>query len=149
MRREEGGDLGGAAEVDLPGIQSLASLAGKLSRRGARWVFDFSAPTASSSAVTFRAWRSLTPRRVGSAPRSTSPDISASRITMSDVTSSTVEYGPIAAEEGVPVKLVAYTNPSYGTDKIILAPGVNGASDHVGKEVAVLELLAAGLRNTG
>lgn len=56
-----------------------------------------------------------------------------------DVTSSTVEYGPIAAEEGVPVKLVAYTNPSYGTDKIILAPGVGGASDLVGKEVAVLE----------
>jgi ABC-type nitrate/sulfonate/bicarbonate transport system substrate-binding protein len=50
-----------------------------------------------------------------------------------DVTSSTVEYGPIAAEEGVPVKLVAYTNPSYGTDKIILAPGINGASDLVGK----------------
>jgi NitT/TauT family transport system substrate-binding protein len=50
-----------------------------------------------------------------------------------------VEYGPIAAEEGVPVKLVAYTNPSYGTDKIILAPGINGASDLVGKEVAVLE----------
>jgi NitT/TauT family transport system substrate-binding protein len=56
-----------------------------------------------------------------------------------DVSSSTVEYGPIAAEEGVPVKLVAYTNPSYGTDKIILAPGVTGAKDLVGKEVAVLE----------
>lgn len=56
-----------------------------------------------------------------------------------DVTSSTVEYGPIAAAEKVPVKLVAYTNPSYGTDKIILAPGVNGAADLVGKEVAVLE----------
>ena len=38
-----------------PGIQSLASLAGKLSRKGARCVSDFSAPTASSSAVTFRA----------------------------------------------------------------------------------------------
>jgi NitT/TauT family transport system substrate-binding protein len=56
-----------------------------------------------------------------------------------DVSSSTVEYGPIAAEEGVPVKLVAYTNPSYGTDKIILAPGVASAKDLVGKEVAVLE----------
>jgi hypothetical protein len=56
-----------------------------------------------------------------------------------DVTSSTVEYGPIAADQGVPVKLVAYTNPSYGTDKIILAPGVTGAADLVGKEVAVLE----------
>ena len=38
-----------------PGIQSLANLAGKLSRKGARWVSDFSAPTASSSAVIFRA----------------------------------------------------------------------------------------------
>ena len=44
-----------AAEVDLPGIQSLASLAGKLSLKGARWVSDFSAPNANSSAVTFRA----------------------------------------------------------------------------------------------
>ncbi|MDF1824904.1 MAG: ABC transporter substrate-binding protein [Verrucomicrobiales bacterium] len=56
-----------------------------------------------------------------------------------DVTSSTVEYGPIAAEEGVPVKMVAYTNPSYGTDKIILAPGIESAKDLIGKEVAVLE----------
>lgn len=56
-----------------------------------------------------------------------------------DVTSSTVEYGPIAADKGVPVKLVTYTNPSYGTDKIILAPGYNSAADLKGKEVAVLE----------
>jgi len=56
-----------------------------------------------------------------------------------DVTSSTVEYGPVAADKGVPVKLVAYTNPSYGTDKIILGPGINSAADLKGKEVAVLE----------
>lgn len=56
-----------------------------------------------------------------------------------DVTSSTVEYGPIAADQSVPVKLVTYTNPSYGTDKIILGPGINGAADLKGKEVAVLE----------
>lgn len=56
-----------------------------------------------------------------------------------DVTSSTVEYGPIAAEEEVPVKLVAYTNASYGTDKIIFAPGVEKAEDLKGKSVAVLE----------
>lgn len=56
-----------------------------------------------------------------------------------DVTSSTVEYGPIAAEKGVPVKLVSYTNPSYGTDKIILGPGIASAADLRGKEVAVLE----------
>ena len=46
-----------------------------------------------------------------------------------DVTSSTVEYGPIAVDKGVPVKLVTYTNPSYGTDKIILAPGITSAKD--------------------
>jgi NitT/TauT family transport system substrate-binding protein len=56
-----------------------------------------------------------------------------------DVTSSTVEYGPIAADQNVPVKLVTYTNPSYGTDKIILSPGINSAQDLKGKEVAVLE----------
>lgn len=56
-----------------------------------------------------------------------------------DVTSSTVEYGPIAADQNVPVKLVTYTNPSYGTDKIILGPGINSAQDLKGKEVAVLE----------
>lgn len=56
-----------------------------------------------------------------------------------DVTSSTVEYGPIAADKNVPLRLVSYTNPSYGTDKIILGPGVNSAQDLIGKEVAVLE----------
>lgn len=56
-----------------------------------------------------------------------------------DVTSSTVEYGPIAADQNVPVKLVTYTNPSYGTDQIILAPGIDSAADLKGKEVAVLE----------
>jgi len=56
-----------------------------------------------------------------------------------DVTSSTVEYGPIAAEEGVGIKLVAYTNASYGTDKIILGPGIKSAGDLKGKSVAVLE----------
>lgn len=56
-----------------------------------------------------------------------------------DVTSSTVEYGPIAADKGVPVKLVTYTNPSYGTDKIILAPGITSAAQLKGKSLAVLE----------
>ncbi len=56
-----------------------------------------------------------------------------------DVTSSTAEYGPIAADKGVPVKMVTYTNPSYGTDKIVLAPGIDGAEDLKGKSVAVLE----------
>ena len=56
-----------------------------------------------------------------------------------DVTSSTVEYGPLAAEEDVPVKLVAYTNASYGTDKIIFGPGISTAAELKGKSVAVLE----------
>ncbi|MGM0450705.1 MAG: ABC transporter substrate-binding protein [Pseudomonadota bacterium] len=56
-----------------------------------------------------------------------------------DVTSSTVEYGPIAAEEDVPVRLVSYTNPSYGVDKIILRPGYETAEDLKGESVAVLE----------
>lgn len=56
-----------------------------------------------------------------------------------DVTSSTVEYGPIAADQDVPVKMVAYTNPSYGTDKIIFGPEVETPADLKGKQVAVLE----------
>lgn len=56
-----------------------------------------------------------------------------------DVTSSTVEYGPIAADEGVPVKLVTYTNLSYGTDKLIMAPDIKSAADLKGRTVAVLE----------
>lgn len=56
-----------------------------------------------------------------------------------DVTSSTAEYGPIAHAQEVPVRFVAYTNPSYGADKIILAPGIRTAKDLVGKQVAVME----------
>jgi NitT/TauT family transport system substrate-binding protein len=56
-----------------------------------------------------------------------------------DVTSSTVEYGPIAAANGVPVKFVTYTNPSTGTDKIIMSPKITDPKDLKGKSVAVLE----------
>lgn len=56
-----------------------------------------------------------------------------------DVSSSTVEYGPIAASEDVPVRLVSYTNPSFGVDKIILADGYDTAEDLRGESVAVLE----------
>lgn len=56
-----------------------------------------------------------------------------------DITSSTVEYGVIAAEAGNPARLVAYCNPSYGTDKIIVAPGVEKVGDLKGKKVAVME----------
>ncbi|MDF1762367.1 MAG: ABC transporter substrate-binding protein [Oleibacter sp.] len=56
-----------------------------------------------------------------------------------DITSSTVEYGPIAVDKKVPVKLVTYTNPSYGTDKIIMRPDIATPADLKGKKVAVLE----------
>ncbi len=56
-----------------------------------------------------------------------------------DVTSSTVEYGPIAAENEIPVKLVAYTNASYGTDKIIVGPDIASPEDLRGQKIAVLE----------
>ena len=56
-----------------------------------------------------------------------------------DIVSSTIEFAPIAAGEGMPVKLVAYGNISYGTDKIVLAEGFSTAQDLVGQKVAVLE----------
>jgi len=56
-----------------------------------------------------------------------------------DVSSSTSEYGPIAADAGNGIKLVAYTNPSTGTDKIILSPKAETAADLKGQSVAVLE----------
>jgi NitT/TauT family transport system substrate-binding protein len=56
-----------------------------------------------------------------------------------DVTSSTVEYGPIAVDKQVPIKLVTYTNPSYGTDKIILRPDIKSPKDLIGQKIAVLE----------
>lgn len=55
-----------------------------------------------------------------------------------DVTSSTIEYGPIAADQDAPIEVVAYTNPSYGVDKIILAPGVDGPDDLIGESIAVM-----------
>ena len=56
-----------------------------------------------------------------------------------DVVSSTVEFSPIAAERDMPLKLVAFANLSYGTDKIVVAPGINGPADLKGKKVAVVE----------
>ena len=56
-----------------------------------------------------------------------------------DVVSSTVEFAPIAAERDMPLKLVAFGNLSYGTDKIVAAPGINGPADLKGKKVAVVE----------
>ncbi len=56
-----------------------------------------------------------------------------------DVVSSTVEFSPIAAERDMPLKLVTFANLSYGTDKIVAAPGIDGPADLEGKKVAVVE----------
>ena len=56
-----------------------------------------------------------------------------------DVVSSTIEFTPIGVETGMPLKLVAFGNLSYGTDKIIAAPKIESAADLKGKDVAVLE----------
>jgi NitT/TauT family transport system substrate-binding protein len=56
-----------------------------------------------------------------------------------DVVSSTIEFTPIGVESGMPLKLVAFGNLSYGTDKIIAAPKIDSAEDLKGKDVAVLE----------
>ncbi len=56
-----------------------------------------------------------------------------------DVVSSTIEFAPIAAAQGMPISLVAYGNLSYGTDKIVVGPGIESAQDLIGKKVAVLE----------
>ena len=56
-----------------------------------------------------------------------------------DVVSSTVEFSPIAAERDMPLKLVAFANLSYGTDKIVAAPGIDGPADLAGQKVAVVE----------
>lgn len=56
-----------------------------------------------------------------------------------DVVSSTVEFSPIAAERNMPLKLVAFANLSYGTDKIVVAPGIDGPADLAGQKVAVVE----------
>jgi NitT/TauT family transport system substrate-binding protein len=69
-------------------------------------------------------------------PYETYGQMAAGRI---DIASSTMEYGPIAVDNDVPIKLVSQTTLSYGTDKLIVAPGIDSAKDLVGKSVAVLE----------
>jgi len=56
-----------------------------------------------------------------------------------DVTSSTSEYGPISADSGAGIKFVTYTNPSIGTDKIIISPKIKAVEELKGQPVAVLE----------
>ena len=56
-----------------------------------------------------------------------------------DTISSTIEYGPIGAKEGLPARVVSIANTTYGSDKIIVAPGIESAQDLKGEKVAVME----------
>ena len=51
----------------------------------------------------------------------------------------TMEYAPIAAEEGVPIKLVAYTTVSYGADHVVGIKGMDDSSKIRGSRVAAVE----------
>lgn len=52
-----------------------------------------------------------------------------------DVYGCTAEYVPVAVESGLNISNVAYLNPSYGVDHVILAPGVT-PEELKGKKVA-------------
>ena len=56
-----------------------------------------------------------------------------------DAVTSTIEFGPIAAAEDMPVKLLGLTNLGNGSDHIIVHPDINEPADLKGKKVAVLE----------
>lgn len=56
-----------------------------------------------------------------------------------DVVLSTIEFGPIAAAEDMPVKVAALTNLGYGSDHIIVHPDIKTPADLKGQQVAVLE----------
>ena len=56
-----------------------------------------------------------------------------------DVVTSTIEFGPVAAAEDMPVKLLGLTNLGYGSDHIIVHPDIKEPADLRGKKVAVLE----------
>ncbi|MGI9302413.1 MAG: ABC transporter substrate-binding protein [Gammaproteobacteria bacterium] len=56
-----------------------------------------------------------------------------------DVVFSTIEYGPIAAAEGLNFKLISISNLGYGSDDIVVHPDVKTAADLKGKKVAILE----------
>ena len=55
-----------------------------------------------------------------------------------DILEGTMEYAPIALENGLPNTLVALNNPSYGVDKVTLAPGIE-PEDLKGKKVSAPE----------
>src|SRR5690606_7202616 len=45
-----------------------------------------------------------------------------------DIVSSTAEFGPIGASQDMPIRVVAYGNASYGTDKLILRADITDPS---------------------
>jgi len=55
-----------------------------------------------------------------------------------DIYGSTLDYIPVAIEQDFSVVNVAYTNPSYGVDQVVLSPGIK-ASELKGKKVAAPE----------
>ena len=55
-----------------------------------------------------------------------------------DVYVSTLDYIPVAIENGLPIVNVAFTNPSYGVDQVVLREGVTPA-DVKGQKVAAPE----------
>lgn len=55
-----------------------------------------------------------------------------------DVYGSTLDYIPVAIENDLPIVNVAYTNPSFGVDQVVLAPNVK-VEDLEGKKVAAPE----------
>ncbi len=56
-----------------------------------------------------------------------------------DIVLSTIEYGPIAAAQEMPLKLAGLTNLGYGSDHIILREDMQTAQDLIGQDVAVFE----------
>jgi NitT/TauT family transport system substrate-binding protein len=56
-----------------------------------------------------------------------------------DIVTSTIEFGPIATAENMPVKVLGLTNLGNGSDRIIVHPDIKEAADLKGKQVAVLE----------
>jgi NitT/TauT family transport system substrate-binding protein len=56
-----------------------------------------------------------------------------------DVVLSTIEFGPIAAAEKMPLKLVSLTNLGYGSDHIIVHPDIKSPEQLKGERIAVLE----------
>ena len=56
-----------------------------------------------------------------------------------DIVTSTIEFGPIALAEDMPVKLLGLTNLGNGSDRIIVGPEIKEPGDLRGKKVGVIE----------